>query len=73
MRLTHVVLLNLIVFVACQDENPQVSTPLGDVLGSILTSRLNKTIYAFRGIRYAQPPVKDLRFQVSDHITVRFL
>jgi carboxylesterase type B len=63
MRLIHLVLLNLIVFVACQDENPQVSTPLGDVLGSILTSRLNKTIYAFRGIRYAQPPVKDLRFQ----------
>ncbi|KAL3273416.1 hypothetical protein HHI36_014861 [Cryptolaemus montrouzieri] len=43
-------------------EDPIVSTPLGKYRGSILTSTLGKTIYSFRGIRYAKPPVKNLRF-----------
>ncbi|KAL3273419.1 hypothetical protein HHI36_014863 [Cryptolaemus montrouzieri] len=42
---------------------PLVNTPLGQYQGSLLTSTLGKTIYSFRGIRYAQPPVEDLRFK----------
>lgn len=47
-------------------KEPHVKTPLGQIRGSILTSRLNKTIYSFRGIRYAEAPVGNLRFKVSD-------
>ncbi|KAL3273421.1 hypothetical protein HHI36_014865 [Cryptolaemus montrouzieri] len=42
---------------------PIVSTSLGKYQGSLLTSTLGRTIYSFRGIRYAEPPVKDLRFK----------
>lgn len=45
-------------------QMPTVSTTLGDLKGSIMTSRLGKTIYSFKGLRYAKAPVKDLRFQV---------
>jgi len=41
----------------------QQSTPLGEVQGSMLTSRQGKHIYAFRGIRYAKAPINELRFQ----------
>ncbi|CAH1958118.1 unnamed protein product [Acanthoscelides obtectus] len=44
-------------------EHPQLTTPSGSIKGSLLTSRLGKTIYAFRGIRYAEPPVGELRFK----------
>ncbi|XP_058461778.1 juvenile hormone esterase-like [Malaya genurostris] len=42
---------------------PVVNTSLGSIKGSILTSRLGKNIFAFRGIRYAKPPIEDLRFR----------
>ncbi|KAJ8959088.1 hypothetical protein NQ318_022345 [Aromia moschata] len=45
------------------NEVPLVTTPLGQMKGTTMTSRLGKTIYAFRGIRYAKPPVNDLRFK----------
>ncbi|XP_055859203.1 juvenile hormone esterase-like [Episyrphus balteatus] len=41
----------------------KISTSLGDISGSILTSRLGEDFYAFRGIRYAQSPEGELRFQ----------
>ncbi|KAJ8923071.1 hypothetical protein NQ315_001623 [Exocentrus adspersus] len=44
-------------------ENPVVTTPLGQMQGTVMTSRLGKPIYAFRGIRYAKPPVNELRFK----------
>ncbi|XP_045478007.1 uncharacterized protein LOC123683151 [Harmonia axyridis] len=40
-----------------------VDTPLGLYGGCYLTSRLGKTIYTFRGIRYAEPPINELRFK----------
>lgn len=46
-------------------EEPIVLTGLGHVRGSVLRSRLGELFYAFRGIRYAKPPVDDLRFKVS--------
>nr|CAH7758728.1 unnamed protein product [Callosobruchus chinensis] len=44
-------------------EHPELTTPSGPIRGSLLTSRLGKTIYAYRGIRYAKPPVGELRFK----------
>uniref|UniRef100_A0A1Y1JWV6 Carboxylic ester hydrolase n=1 Tax=Photinus pyralis TaxID=7054 RepID=A0A1Y1JWV6_PHOPY len=44
-------------------ECPMVSTPSGDLQGSIILSVLGKPIYSFRGIRYAKAPVDELRFQ----------
>nr|CAI5851532.1 unnamed protein product [Callosobruchus analis] len=44
-------------------ENPVVNTPLGTIKGTTLTSRLGKTIYSFLGIKYAKPPVDELRFK----------
>ncbi|XP_068985006.1 uncharacterized protein [Bombus flavifrons] len=44
-------------------EQPLVTAPIGKIRGSILTSRLGKEIYSFRGIRYGEPPVGSQRFQ----------
>ncbi|KAF2886687.1 hypothetical protein ILUMI_19486 [Ignelater luminosus] len=45
------------------NKNPIVTTSLGKVKGAILTTLLGKPIYSFRGIRYAKPPVDELRFK----------
>ncbi|XP_049817595.1 esterase FE4 isoform X2 [Aethina tumida] len=45
------------------DDHPTVSTPMGKIRGSVKTTRLGKTIYSFRGIRYAEAPINKLRFQ----------
>ncbi|KAF2891820.1 hypothetical protein ILUMI_14353, partial [Ignelater luminosus] len=50
-------------FATCENGSPQVTTPLGEIKGSILTTVRGKTIYSFRGIRYAKPPINELRFQ----------
>ncbi|XP_049775871.1 esterase E4-like [Schistocerca cancellata] len=44
-------------------EFPEVQTPLGRLRGSILQSLDGKSIFSFRGVRYAQPPVGELRFK----------
>ncbi|KAJ3646354.1 hypothetical protein Zmor_023944 [Zophobas morio] len=62
LRVLHVVLILNYVIIS---QNVQISTPLGKILGTTLTTRLGKTIYAFRGIRYAKPPVNELRFNPS--------
>jgi hypothetical protein len=43
-----------------------VKTARGYLKGSILTSRKGKSIYSFRGVRFAQPPVRNLRFKVRN-------
>lgn len=43
---------------------PTITTTGGDVKGSVTISRLGKTIYSYKGLRFAKPPLKDLRFQV---------
>lgn len=44
---------------------PEATPPIGKIRGSILTSRLGKKIYSFRGVRYAEPPTEQRRFQVN--------
>lgn len=46
-------------------EDPVVQTNLGKIRGSIFYTRHDKKFYGFRGLRYAQPPIDDLRFQVN--------
>ncbi|ALC45678.1 CG4757 [Drosophila busckii] len=41
----------------------EVQTELGTIRGVSQTSRLGAEFYAFRGIRYAEPPVDKLRFK----------
>lgn len=45
-------------------EKPIITTPLGQVQGAILASKGGKQIFSFRGIRYAKPPIDELRFKV---------
>lgn len=44
---------------------PEIDSPLGTVKGSIIESRLKKKIFSFRGLRYAEPPFGQQRFQVN--------
>ncbi|XP_076231555.1 esterase E4-like [Calliopsis andreniformis] len=66
MKNTLVVFFCVICVVTAQNvnsEQPVVSAPTGQIRGSILTSRLGKKIYSFRGVRYAEPPTGPRRFQ----------
>lgn len=67
--LTKSVVLGIIVFMLAWKLNSSqsviVKTKLGRVKGSWMQTRLGKTIYAFRGIHYAEPPTGTLRFKVE--------
>uniref|UniRef100_A0A1A9WY11 Carboxylic ester hydrolase n=1 Tax=Glossina brevipalpis TaxID=37001 RepID=A0A1A9WY11_9MUSC len=41
----------------------EVNTDLGKIKGLEMTSRLGEKFWSFRGIRYGQPPIGDLRFE----------
>lgn len=48
------------------DDPLVVQTSYGPVKGhSFISSWTKQTVYAFQGIRYAAPPVGDLRFKVQ--------
>ncbi|KAL6420041.1 hypothetical protein ACFW04_010998 [Cataglyphis niger] len=64
----HLFLLSVVLAFASGDsagEQCEVTAPIGRIRGSIMTSRLGKRIYSFRGVRYAEPPTGQLRFQVA--------
>ncbi|XP_055906848.1 juvenile hormone esterase [Eupeodes corollae] len=42
-----------------------LTTALGKIRGTYLTSQSGKNFYAFRGIRYAKPPLGPLRFKAT--------
>ncbi|XP_063700565.1 juvenile hormone esterase-like [Culicoides brevitarsis] len=49
-------------------DSPVVHTLSGPVRGSVLESRLGSLFFAFRGIRYAAPPVGSLRFKAPEPV-----
>lgn len=49
--------------------NPSTVTPAGVINGSWMETRKGRRFQAYRGIRYAEPPVGMLRFEVS-HFTL---
>ncbi|XP_017013664.2 venom carboxylesterase-6 [Drosophila takahashii] len=56
---TSIGFTNSVTFVG---DDPVVELSLGKIQGGTMQSFTGKTIYAFRGIRYAQSPVGPLRF-----------
>lgn len=46
------------------NEEPIVKTPLGLIKGSLMSTRLNKTIFAFRGVRYGKSTGGERRYKV---------
>jgi hypothetical protein len=46
------------------ETSPVVRTVHGYLRGSVIQSRLRRSIYSFRGVGFAQPPVGKLRFKV---------
>ncbi|CAG9854756.1 unnamed protein product [Phyllotreta striolata] len=62
-KIILVTLLICIQYALAEISEPLVSTPLGQIKGTVITSRLAKPIYSFRAIRYAKAPVDDLRFK----------
>ncbi|XP_013148131.1 PREDICTED: esterase FE4-like [Papilio polytes] len=44
-------------------ENPIATTPSGPIRGSMMQTRRGRAFEAYRGMRYAEPPVGELRFQ----------
>ncbi|XP_033207581.1 esterase E4-like [Belonocnema kinseyi] len=49
-------------YVFTQTETLEISA-LGKLKGSFMETRLGKRIYAFRGVRFGEPPVGTLRFE----------
>lgn len=45
--------------------SPTIAISLGKIRGKYLTTRSGEFFYSFRGIRYAQAPINELRFMVS--------
>lgn len=45
-----------------------ITTALGKLRGTLLTSQLGRNFYAFRGIRYAKAPVGALRFKPAEPV-----
>ncbi|XP_011690578.1 PREDICTED: esterase FE4-like [Wasmannia auropunctata] len=68
MKRLFVIFLSVIIVLA--DDNPvgeqcEVVAPIGRIRGSTMTSRLGRKIFSFRGVRYAEPPTGQYRFQVA--------
>ncbi|XP_023300386.2 juvenile hormone esterase-like [Lucilia cuprina] len=65
-KIFYGILVALSVQTICNAElNPTicVNTSLGEMKGTQMESRSGDKFWAFRGVRYAQPPVGELRFQ----------
>ncbi|KYM82670.1 Esterase FE4 [Atta colombica] len=70
MKCLFVILFAACVAVVLADDNltgeeHEVTAPIGRIRGSMIISRLGKKIYSFRGVRYAEPPTGQQRFQVA--------
>lgn len=50
------------------DSAPTVTIGLGKIRGNFVRTNAGDLLYTFRGIRYAQSPVNELRFAVNFRI-----
>lgn len=57
------ILICLLEFATVKGHGPRVDIKNGTLEGSIMTSRKGREFAAFRGIPYALPPLKELRFE----------
>ena len=55
----------LVVAQECLGGHPELVLAQGRLRGLLEESLSGRTIYAFRGIPYARPPIDELRFAVS--------
>ncbi|XP_014218176.1 esterase E4-like [Copidosoma floridanum] len=53
---------------AANNDNPVVHTSLGSIRGSLMSTRLNKTIFAFRGVRYGKSTEGQRRFKQAEPV-----
>ena len=58
--------LLLLFITGCYGQQPVVNTTLGVVQGTSVSLANGHVIDSFLGVPYAEPPVGDLRFEVSD-------
>ncbi|XP_044018737.1 esterase FE4 [Aphidius gifuensis] len=67
MQLISLILFFLLGTINADEEGeiiqPEIEISLGKIKGSIIQSRLKKKIFSFRGLRYAEPPFGQQRFQ----------
>lgn len=61
---TPVLILVLYCNTCISDEGPYVTIEEGVIKGQYQKTWKGKTLRAFTGIPYAQPPIKNLRFKV---------
>ncbi|XP_031783698.1 esterase E4 [Nasonia vitripennis] len=63
---------SLLLFLAVVAGNyatePEVRTSLGRIKGSLMNTRLNKTIFTFRGVRYGKSPEGERRFKQAEPV-----
>lgn len=59
-------------FFACNAGSVILDTKQGRIKGEILQSRGGRPFYAFYNVPYAQPPVGELRFEVSETSLIFF-
>lgn len=65
MKFILILVFGQFVLICAQKIAPVVDSPLGKIRGNVMISRNGESFLAFRGIRYAQSPVNDLRFKVT--------
>ena len=70
--LNQVFVLVVILFYYTYADPLVVETTYGKIRGSTVKSRLGKTIYSFRSVRFAKPPLGPLRFQVRKWLLLMF-
>lgn len=62
--LLRMMIILLLIHELKASKSPIINTKLGKVKGSTMKTYLGRTFYAFRGIRYAEPPIGQFRFKV---------
>lgn len=60
-------------YISFNGGDPVVQTTLGLVQGSLAKSREGYEFYEFLGIKYGEPPIADLRFEVGHTLSYKLV